>query len=125
MTMRQACRFAKLYASEKDLKELCALRRPNGLPLQWGHVPLLLTVKDQSERREFQQRAADEGWTAPQLYAEIRRSRGVSTNSHAGRPVNKPTSPESCLRRIIADAKPWIRQCQEMEAVLKPRATEA
>jgi hypothetical protein len=118
MTMRQARAFARSY-NTKDLDRLCSLRRPNGLPLQWGYIPYLLTVKDRQARADLQRRAARESWSAPELYAEIRlRWAKREPKSDAGRPVKTPKSPTKCLLQIVADGKPWIHRCQQIEKAL-------
>jgi hypothetical protein len=48
-TAFKARAFARLY-EKKELNNLCKLRRPDGLPLNWAYVPYLLTVKDREKR---------------------------------------------------------------------------
>jgi hypothetical protein len=107
-TMRKARAFARLYV----------LRRPNGLPLQWGHVSFLLCVADKSLRTELQQRAADEGWNSPELYAEIRRRQRGGPRRKGGRPVKVPTTPTACFRQIITEGQPWKRRCESLQKVV-------
>ncbi len=120
-TMRKIRRFA----SEYSRRDLVALRepRPNGLPLQWGHINYLLTIPDKSRRLAIQQRAIEEGWTAPQLNAAIHAKRPAKGH---GRPMKKPATPEAGLQQLMAEATMWIRRCEVVmlevgrEAAKKP-----
>jgi hypothetical protein len=116
-TARKVRAFGRLY-SQKELKELCSLYRPNGLPLQWGHVTFLLTVADKATRATLQRRAAAEGWTAPVLYAEIRRRHLGGSSRKGGRPVKVPSTPTACLRQIITEGQPWLKRCESMRDAL-------
>ncbi len=64
-TVRRLRRLAREY-TPSEYAELCALRRPGGLPLHVGHLPYLLVVSDKREREKLQRRAAREGWSAPE-----------------------------------------------------------
>lgn len=112
-TNEHTLRKFKLFAREYRLRDLDALRkpRPNGLPLQWGHVNYLLTIDYKTEREAMQERAIKEGWTAPQLYAAIRAKRSPRDHSH-GRPMQKPATPEVGLQQLTAEAAMWIRRCE-------------
>jgi len=53
---------------EADLDELCGGLRPNGLPLHWGYVPLLLAIQSKHGipmRKKYQDPAIKKGWTVP------------------------------------------------------------
>ena len=117
-TMRKARAFARLY-STKELDQLCALRRPSGLPLQLGHVLYLLTVEDKKARTALQRQAATEGWTSPELYAEIRRHHRGGPRRQGGRPVRVPGNVAGCLRKIVVDGGPWLRRTEEVLGSVK------
>jgi len=51
-TLRKARAFAREYSPE-DLDKLCSLRRPNGLPLHFGYVPYLLSIRDKKARQTW------------------------------------------------------------------------
>jgi hypothetical protein len=119
ITMRKARAFAREY-TENELAKLCALRRPNGLPLQWGYIPYLLTVADKRHRKELQQTVAREGWSPAELHAEIRLKQGGHV-SRGGRPVKRPGSAKACFVQIITECRPWIRRFQEMRKSLGTR----
>ena len=102
--------FARRY-TPKDLKELCRLRRPDGLPLHIGYLHFLLSVQDTQERQEIQRLAAAQGWTAPALYAEIRR-RNPKRRCNHGRTMKKPATPQAGLQQLLAEGEFWRRRCQ-------------
>ena len=56
-TLRWEKRFAARY-TKRQVEALCGLRRPNGLPLHWGHVMYLLGVDDLTQRKELERQAA-------------------------------------------------------------------
>src|SRR4051812_40699850 len=43
-TLRKIRAFAEQF-SDADLKKLCEGRRPNGLPLHCGYIPILLAIE--------------------------------------------------------------------------------
>ena len=104
-TAAKAKDFARKY-TDAEVEALFRLRRPSGLPLHWGHIWFLLTLPcaahaDKRRRRELQQKAASDDWTAPELYREIKRrvrsnrrwaseGRGVGGRKRKG----EPGSPE-------------------------------
>ena len=109
-TFRKERAFAAAYTDE-ELDELCDLRRPNGLPLEWGFIPYLLTIPSKAERREWQERAAKKGWNATEMYAEIRRDRGTdSTRGRGGRPITVPRTAEDQLRDMTMETERWLRR---------------
>jgi hypothetical protein len=68
--------FYKKY-TEAEFDRLSNLRRPNGLPLHWGHVQVLLTCSceraaDKKTRAKLQTDAAAKGWSKAELYEEIK-----------------------------------------------------
>ena len=107
--MRKLKRFVCAYSPD-ELEDLCSNTRPNGLPLQWGHVNYLLSIHDKKRRGEMQQRATANGWTAPQLNAAIRKKFG--TEKGHGRPMTRPTSLAAGLQQLMAEAEIWIRRCE-------------
>jgi hypothetical protein len=107
--MRKFKRFAGEY-TPRDLEALCNALRPNGLPLQWGHVNYLLGIHDKQERKAMQRRAIENGWTAPQLARAITKSH--RTKSGHGRPMMPPATPEAGLEQLMAEAQMWIRRCE-------------
>ncbi len=117
-TLRKARTFAARYSAE-DLDELCDLRRNDSeLPLHWGHVQYLITVANKRARSQFAKQAAKNSWTAPQLYAEIRRHRKKPSGVGGGREINIPEEPIDCLRDIASRVEPWRRRCEQYSAKL-------
>ena len=115
--MRKIKRFALAYTT-RDLEALCNARRPNGLPLQWGHVNYLLTIHDKQQRKAMQRQAIKNGWTAPQLARVIQKSHRRKTGH--GRPVVQPATPEAGLEQLTAEAVMWIRRCEAVMAAVQP-----
>ena len=107
--MRKFKRFAREY-TPRDLETLCNALRPNGLPLQWGHVNYLLGSPDKQQRKAVQQRAIENGWTAPQLARAITKNRRAKSGH--GRPMMPPATPEAGLEQLMAEAEMWIRRCE-------------
>ena len=101
-TMRRFKALARVYTQD-ELDELCRLRRPNGLPLQWGYVPHLLIIADKKERQAMQRRAIEQGWTAPQLARAV--SKRYRTESAHGRPMKEPVTAKAGLEQLMAEAE--------------------
>jgi hypothetical protein len=108
-TLRTARRFAREY-TKKELDELCSFRRPNGLPLHWGHVHYLLGTRNKNDRRRFQARAAKEGWSAQQLRVAIQQEYGARGPKH-GRGLKRPSSPSAGLFQLVAESEQWRSRC--------------
>jgi hypothetical protein len=116
VSLRKARAFAREYDAA-DLDEFCGLRRPNGQPLHWGHVPYLLLAENKKHRKALQRQVAKYGWTPPQLYAEIRRQR-PEPKRRGGRPLKKLTSPGEALTQLIAAARLWLKRRELVETDL-------
>lgn len=94
--LHQRRRFAFLF-TDNDLERLCQ----HETPLSWSTVKWLLRVDDRKERRQLEQRAARNGWTATELKAERRRWKEIF---HAGgRPPKLPETFPTGLE-AVADA---------------------
>lgn len=87
------------------------------MSLHWGYIPYLLTLpvetKAQLQRRSrIQKEAVRRGWTAPELYAEIKRHfpthRRQSSGSLGGR-KRKPKSTEVIVRTVV----PLLRELRD------------
>ena len=122
-TAFKARAFARLY-TQSELDALCRRRRPDDLPLNWAYVPYLLTVKDKRQRAQFEMQAAKLGWTAPELYAEIRRKLPTQRKPGGGWPPNRPRISGSGLSRIIQESKTWLRYCEAIRPALTARRRE-
>lgn len=108
--VRKLKTFARAY-SDEELDQLCALRRPNGLPLHWGYVNYLLAAESRGgkkARRKFEKLAAANGWTAPQMYAAIRREHGYQQGH--GRSMLLPTDLETAVRQVADEGRAWCRR---------------
>lgn len=108
-TIRKALKFATTY-SDGELKELLALRDPDGEPLSWYLVRVLIQVKDKAQRAELQGRAVREGWSRQDLWDEINaRQGGPRRIPKGGRKFALPRNPEQALRRLVERCESWLR----------------
>ena len=106
-TIRKALKFATTYTLG-ELEELLALRTPAGEPLSWYLVRVLLQVKDKAERSKIQTRAAEEGWSRPDLQMAVQAHQG-GKKSPGGRRFDVPTSPHQVLKRLTELSQSWLR----------------
>jgi len=123
-TMRKFRTFARSF-SQADLNELCQGRRPNGLPLHWGYVPILMAIESKhgkATRKHFQQLVIEKGWTVPRLYHEVRTELGV--NGH-GRTPQLPQKGKDELENLREELGILQRRCEKLaEASKKTRDKE-
>lgn len=120
-TLRWEKRFATRY-TKRQVEALCRLRRPNGLPLHWGHVMYLLGVDDKVQRRELERQAAGHGWAAPELNDAIPDEFRHKTQPGHGRPLRKPRSPAAGLRQLRSEADVLGRRARHVLRVVTPVA---
>ena len=119
-TLRRSKQFAELYSAKtgtggsgmSELDEICNLRRPNGLPLHWGFLPYLMTVKGSRKRRQMAAKAAAQGWSPARLHAEIRQLEGRSKGH--GRKVELPTTPVEGLLHILREGRLWLARSKKL-----------
>ena len=130
-TLRRWKKFAEVYSTEPETGRvgmsefdiLCALRRPNGLPLHWGYLPYLLSVKKTKTRREMAQKAADEGWSPARLHAEIR-VKEKRPPGH-GRSVTIPTKLEDGPRHVLRESELWLARAKKLvKKLCSPEVTQ-
>lgn len=95
---------------ETELNDLCRLRRPSGLPLHFGHVPSLLSIRKADERVEAARLAAKNGWSQAQLESYVR-NRGRRPPGH-GRRLLSPPIGKSGLQFIVRDAERLMRRIE-------------
>jgi hypothetical protein len=107
-TLRKERRFARRY-NEKDLEELFKLRRPDGMPLHWGHVMYLITVPHKKDRRELQMKAAKEGWSSPELSKVVQR-RYPDRVVRGGRPQKISSTHEGRVGLMVEETDHWLRR---------------
>ena len=114
-TLIKCRQFADQYTAT-EFRQLCKLRRPNGKPIGWGHVTKLLSVPYEHKkfRTQLQNRAADEGWTARRLEAEIK-ANYESVETRGGRPANLPSTEEEAIDQISQRSRQWLRWYGELE----------
>jgi len=109
-TIRKVRAFAREYTA-KELDELCRLRKPDGMPFHFGYIPYFLCVHRKTERQRIQRKAAEAGWTAPEVHAAIQQTHG-GRRGGGGRPMKQPATAEAGLARITADGRLWVRRCE-------------
>lgn len=112
-TIRKWGLFRDSY-TKQQFEKLCKLKRPDGLPLHWGHVvPLLTVVK---KRAGIQRNAAKNGWSERELYAAIKAIKKKSEQNYkprgGGRKRNEPADPAGRLAARLTNAIVAIRLCQ-------------
>lgn len=95
---------------ETDLNDLCLLRRPSGLPLHFGHVPSLLSIRKGDQRVEAARLAAKNGWSQAQLESYVR-TRAQRPPGH-GRRLKSPPIGKSGLQFIVRDAERLMRRIE-------------
>lgn len=114
-TLHKCRQFADQYTAA-DFRQLCKLRRPNGKPIGWGHVTKLLAVPYEHKkfRTQLQNRAADEGWTARRLEAEIKANYEI-VKTRGGRPSNLPSTEDEAIDQISQRSQQWLRWYGELK----------
>jgi hypothetical protein len=111
--MRKMKAFARRY-TRRELDALCEGRRPNGLPLHWGYIPVLLAIEgrhNKAEREKFQELAIVKGWTVPELCRQVRRRLGVKGH---GRNPTFSGSPSEEFNSLIEGLAFVERRCQKL-----------
>ena len=108
--LRKERQFARSY-SAKQFKKLCGRRRPDGKPLHWGHVVLLLTISDPEKRSIMEARAADKDWTARELRLAIR-AKYKKRWEYGGR---NPQFSNFKIRieQMTQDIHYWVKRCKK------------
>jgi hypothetical protein len=102
----KARKFASTY-TKADLKELCRLRRPDGMPLGPRHVIGLLRIKNKRDRKRIQRKAVVEGWSTRQVAAEI--SKLLNTGGLGGRRPKTPKTVDDALMQVQTMTNRWSR----------------
>jgi hypothetical protein len=112
-------RKMKLFAEtcDKDeLEELCSLRRPDHMPLQWGHIRNLISIKGRGSRMRLARQAAQKGWTADEIFKNIPKRFKRQEGRGGGRPLKTPNDPDQALGQICKEAD---RLCRRLKMLLE------
>jgi hypothetical protein len=116
-TLRKEKKFAERYSRE-EFDELCGVGR-NGRSLHWGHVIYLILIKDGEQRRDLQQQAAEQGWSAPEMRRQVSRlrssqnsSEGDSQASPGGRPLRVYATVGAAMEELIEQTRIWVRRAE-------------
>ena len=73
----KARKFASKY-TESEFEELCAMKRPDGMPLGPRHVVGLLRITDKRKRKQLQRKAVLESWSTRKVAAEVSKLLGTA-----------------------------------------------
>jgi len=108
--IRKARVFAARYTADQ-LDELCGLRTPEGIPLPWRHVRMLLMLPPGEGRDALQRKAAEKGWSLEELVAAIpKKVRNKQTRHQGGRGFRRPKTQAAALRQIVRYGEAWQRR---------------
>jgi hypothetical protein len=123
-TIRKIKAFARQY-SPADFNALCRGRRPNGLPLHWGYIPVLLAIEGKhgtGQRRKFQNLAIENGWTVPELRLAVRDQLGVSGH---GRTPKLPENVQEGMQGLAESLAFLYRRCQKLMELAKVKGDKS
>jgi hypothetical protein len=100
--------FVDKYKRRKDAESLGRRRNADDKPLTRLHVSVLLTVKDDAQRRKFLERCLKESWSAQELRRQIQNATGRKRGT-GGRSPSPPkySSAGVALRDIKVMADRW------------------
>lgn len=112
------CRVFARHYSPSALRRLCALRRSDGLALNFAHVNVL-TIVPRLDRLRMEKLIAAEGWTAPRAHQEVKRLYRAGKTHGGGRPIKIPADPREHLQGAVADAALFFRRHHGLVESLK------
>jgi hypothetical protein len=97
-------RFAELYPSRKDVRELEAMR------VNWTRLYISFAVSNQEKRHALLRRAVDEGWSNQQLRFTVQQRFPSRRRGVGGRPRRPVTShgPKVTLRELGRQCRRWV-----------------
>jgi len=102
-------RFALTF-NKRELGQLCK----HAGSLHWGHIILLLPIKNKNRRLEFQRRAAREGWPPVVLRERIRSK--IAKRNKGGRPLRVAMDPQIRLEQLISVSRASLSYQQQLLA---------
>ena len=107
--LRSAVNMFERYPSEGELKRLLAMRCPDRprWRLTTSHVQLLSQIPDDTQRAKFEERCAEEAYTARALAHELHEIRGKK-KGNAGRPHEAPKGLKQQLQDLLAHQRRFI-----------------
>ena len=123
-TLKKHKRFARMYSDEpgsgqdglSQFEEFCQIRRADGLPLHSGYLAVLLSIEDPAQRHHWAEMAADNGWSALRLQAEVRQ-RAHRPPGH-GRPIQSPATMIDGIQHVSRDGKLWWKHTTALAEAL-------
>ena len=106
--IRSALRFVQRY-SPTELDRLCEQVLPNGEPLTWSHVRVLIEVDDLSERKALLERTISEGWTCSTLARAFKDLGNGRPDETRGRPPKVPKNFDDAVAGQQQFTAQWAR----------------
>jgi hypothetical protein len=105
--LRLAAQFARMY-TEEGVQELIAARdEETTFAINWGHMQFLMTISDETKRRQFIARTLRNMWDPHALHAAIQRDRGETPGAH-GRTHGIPKTIHMQIRQIMESTRLWV-----------------
>jgi hypothetical protein len=110
---KKAARFAKDFkkADLKTLRTLCL--KPGNTPLAFSHIRRVLRVNGRAERMKWLRIAAQGGWSADQLDAEIGKSNDDGADSGGPR-LRPPRDLSDALEKLRIHNRAWLKRYNEI-----------
>lgn len=110
--IRRAVQFA-IEMTKADAEQLSELSNPDAaFQLNWGHILVLLTLKNQEQRLVFARRAIADVLDPKSLHKLIQSKTGKKNNG--GRPHKLPATIPAQLRQVMAKTTDWVTKHDEV-----------
>ncbi len=103
-------RFAELYPTAKDLRELKALG------VDWSRLTLSFAIKDPKERLALLAEALEGGWTIGRFHHEAQRRHPTGRRGVGGQPRRRlaGVGPEAALDELLTASRAWLHVYREV-----------
>ena len=112
-TLRKCAQFNREY-EEKEYDDLVALYNPeNNFQLHFGHVSVLMTVKDKAQRAQWTHEAVMGTWDPALLHSRIQKKTGTAEKSH-GRKLQVPPTVPKQVAQIKTTSAQWLGRQTEV-----------
>ncbi len=104
-------RKARLFEqrlTDTELRLLVTTYRDHGYQFPWGHLRILVSVKNPRRRHAYLTAAIENGWSAKTLIAAVQLGEQRTRRKCVGRKQTKPQSVEEALLRLQRLMESWI-----------------